>query len=150
MENRFDKFYNIIMEELNPEQKRLTRLYAADRKKSLSFGPMFKEERTYFPIETSALPVLTPPKEVLEILDNADYYCPDYRQKYVYKKSDKLKAKPVKLLTVIEKELKDDKEKFLQIKKNFDERLKTSRKENIKCLICITHNPYDVARNEYR
>lgn len=24
MENRFDRFYKIIMEELNPEQKRLT------------------------------------------------------------------------------------------------------------------------------
>lgn len=78
---------------------------------------MFKEERTYFPIETSALPILTPPKEVLEILDNADYYCPDYRQKYVYKKSDKLRAKPVKLLTVIEKELKDDKENFPKLKR---------------------------------
>jgi hypothetical protein len=145
MENKFLKLYNIIMEELNPEQKRITQLWASYRKKTLSFGPMFKEERTYFPVATSALPVLTPPKEVLEILDNADYYCPDYRQKYVYKKSDKLKSKPVKLLTVIEKELKADPEKFSQIKKNFDERLKTSRKENIKCLICITHNPYDVA-----
>lgn len=34
---------------------------------------------------------------------------------------------------------------FNNIKKEFDERLKTSRKENINCLICITHNPYDVA-----
>ena len=38
-----------------------------------------------------------------------------------------------------------DRDKFDKLKKQFDERLSTSRKENIKCEICITHNPYDVA-----
>jgi Fe-S oxidoreductase len=78
-------------------------------------------------------------------LDNEDYYCPDYRQGYVYKKSDKLKSKPVKLIKILNKALNNNQEKFNQLKKEFDERLKTSRKTVIDCLICITHNPYDVA-----
>ena len=39
------------------------------------------------------------------------------------------------------------KQEYKEIEKQFNERLKTSRKENIKCIICITHNPYDIGRN---
>ncbi len=94
--------------------------------------------------------VIQTPKEIVEILDKEDYYCPDYRQGYAYKKSDKLKSKPVKLIKILNKALNNNQGKFNQLKKEFDERLKTSRKDNIECLICITHNPYDIARNEYR
>ena len=105
---------------------------------------MFKEERTYFPLKETALAVLETPKHIIDILDKENYYCPDYRQGLVYKKNDKLKSKPVKLIKIINKSLGNS-EEFNNIKKEFDERLKTSRKENINCLICITHNPYDIA-----
>ena len=143
--NTFENLYNLLMEQLNPQQKRDARLYAAKRKKTLTFGPMFKQERTYFPLPQNNLSVLETPKEFLEILDKAGYYCPDFRQKYVYKKEDKLKNKPVKLMNVIQHELKENPEELNKLKKQFDQRLSTSRKQIVKCIICITHNPYDVA-----
>jgi hypothetical protein len=131
------------------------------------FGPVFQEERTYFPVQTVELNVMETPKNIVEILDENDLYCPDYRQGYVYKKDDKeFKSKqrliPVlnkifkqkstesnitvkKILNFIKPEVKYSVENLEKITKEFNERLKTSRKENVKCLICITHNPYDVA-----
>ena len=106
---------------------------------------MFEKERTYFELNTSSLMILETPPEILDILDQEGYYCPDYRQAMAYKKEDKLKAKPIKLIKVLSKSLKNDPEQFNILKKKVDERLGTSRKTNIKCLICITHNPYDVA-----
>ena len=79
--NSFNKIYNLLMEDLNPEQKELTDKYAVLRDSKLSFGPMFKEERTYFPLNKSSLNVLETPKEVLQILDENDLYCPDYRER---------------------------------------------------------------------
>lgn len=147
MLTKFNQLYNLILEELTDKQKKDVDFFAAKRDEHMSFGPIFKEERTYFPLKNSELIVLEPPKEIFDVLENTDegYYCPDYRQPYVYKKSDKLKSKPVKLVKILSKGLKDNPQKFNQLKKQFDERLKTSRKENINCLICITHNPYDIA-----
>ena len=138
------------MQELTTKQKAKVDKYTEKRKENLSFGPIFKQERTYFPVQITELNILETPKQFLQILDKAGYYCPDFRQKYVYKKEDKLKNKPVKLISVISKELKNNVEKLNELKKQFDERLSTSRKEMIECEICITHNPYDIARNEYR
>lgn len=143
--SKFDKLYNLILQQLTSGQKVEADQFAAKRKKTLSFGPMFKKQRTYFPLQTKQLPVLETPKEFLQILDKTDYYCPDFRSKYVFRKSDKLKQKPVKLMNVIQKELKDNPTKLKELKKKFDQRLSTSRTENITCMICITHNPYDVA-----
>lgn len=143
--SKFLDFYNLIMEELTVKQKMMVDKYTAKRPADMSFGSMFKEQRTYFDLSESSLPVLQIPTNIVNILDEEGYYCPDYRQPYVYKKDDKLKNKPVKLLKILSKNLKNDQDKFNQLKKQFDERLSTSRKENVKCKICITHHPYDVA-----
>lgn len=143
--NKFDKLYNLIFEELTDKQKKDVDFFAAKRDIDLTFGPIFKEERTYFPIEQTNLNVLETPREIQYLLDQEGYYCPDYRQGYAYKKEDNLKNKPVKLIKVLHKSLSYNPDKFNQLKKEFDERLKSNRKENIKCLICITHNPYDIA-----
>lgn len=45
------------------------------------FGPMFKEERTYFPLETKELEILETPKNIQKILDANNLYCPDYRKR---------------------------------------------------------------------
>ena len=75
---------------------------------------------------------------------------------YVYKKDDKEFKSKQRLIPTLNKIFKQkssdinySQEKLDELTKEFNERLKTSRKENVKCLICITHNPYDVARNEY-
>ena len=144
MLTKFNQLYNLLLEELTPKQKKDVDFFAAKRDQNMTFGPIFKEERTYFPLEESTLSVLETPKEIENILDNEGFYCPDYRQGYVYKKEDKLKSKPVKLIKVLNKSVKDV-NKFNQLKKEFDERLKTNRKETVKCIVCITYNPYDVA-----
>ena len=84
---------------------------------------------------------------IVRIIDNG----------YVYKKDDKEFKNKQRLIPVLNKIFKQKatepeySQKTLdELTKEFNERLKTSRKENIKCLICITHNPYDIARYEYR
>ena len=143
--NKFDQLYNLILEELTQDQKKRVDTYTDKRSSNLSFGPIFKSPRTYFDLDTSTLTTLETPKEIIDILDQEGYYCPDYRQGYAYKKEDKLKNKPVKLIKVLNKNLKNDINKFNELKKDFDERLGTSRKENLKCILCITYEPYDVA-----
>jgi hypothetical protein len=145
---KFNSIFNLILEELNDDQKEMVDMYTARRKKTLSFGPMFKDERTYFDVSKTTLDVLKTPKEILDIVDDAGYYINDYREGYAYKKGDKLKNKPVKILKILSKELNNKtagQNEFNRLKKLFDERLSTSRKTAIDCLICITHNPYDVA-----
>ena len=51
---KFNKIYDLILEELTDKQKKLTDKYTAKRNKNLSFGPLFKEERTYFPLNITA------------------------------------------------------------------------------------------------
>jgi hypothetical protein len=82
--NKFDKIYHLLMEDLTPEQMELTDKYANKRKDTLSFGPMFEEERTYFPVEKSTLEILPVPNDVLTILDENGLYCPDYRQRLYF------------------------------------------------------------------
>ena len=69
---------------------------------------------------------------------------------YVYKKDDKEFKNKQRLIPALNKIFKQNPSKYKlseldKITKSFNERLKTSRKENINCLICITHNPYDIA-----
>jgi type IV secretory pathway VirB4 component len=69
---------------------------------------------------------------------------------YIFKKDDKELKNKQRLIPVLNKIFKQNPSKYTQLEldkitDSFNKRLKTSRKENIKCLICITHNPYDVA-----
>ena len=144
---KFNQLCNLILEELTQDQKKLVDKYTSKRSSNLTFGPIFKSPRSYFELSTSNLNVIPVPKDMQYLLDQEGYYCPDYRKGYVYKKDDKLKSKPVKFIKVLDKSLKNNPDKFLfnQLKKEFDERLGTSRKEIIKCMLCITYDPYDIA-----
>lgn len=136
------------MNEIAPKIEKLINLSFNKRSKDLTFGPIFKNERTFYSLSESILSPLNTPKEIIQILDEEGYYCPDYRKGYAYKKDDLLKKKPpVKILRVLSKKLifKDkNKEKYNELKEKFETRLTSNRKENINCKICITHNPFDV------
>lgn len=136
------------MIELSLKIKKLIISHTKKRSKDLSFGSIFKNDRTYYQLNESSLFVLDTPLEILQILDEEGYYCPDYRKGYAYRKDDVLKNKPpTKILRVLSKKLifKDkNKEKYDELKKKFETRLTANRKETINCKICITHNPFDV------
>ena len=68
--NKFNSIYNLILEELTDYQKKMVDSYTEKRNKTLSFGPIFKEERTYFPIDTSSIGVMSTPDEILDVLDD--------------------------------------------------------------------------------
>lgn len=137
------------MFEISKKVEKLINSYIKKRSLFLSFGTIFKNERTYYPLNESFLSPLSTPKEILQILDEEGYYCPDYRKGYAYRKDDITKKKPpVKILRVLSKKLifKDkNQDKYNELKEKFETRLKSNRKENIDCKICITHNPFDVA-----
>lgn len=141
----------IVLAELSLEQKELTDKWTKRRKEELSFGEMFKDERTYFPVSRghSFWSSTPPPKEISEVLDKAGYYMPNYRNNVVYKKEDieqKSKNAP-RLLTVLKKELKDDPQKYKELEKMFVERKEgaSQNADEVKMMICVSHNPYDVA-----
>lgn len=139
---KINKIARKIVSELTQEQKKLVDEYTQSRDKNLSFGPLFNQSRTYFSLNASGLNLIQMPKQIQEQIDKQGYYCPDYRQGYVYKKNDKLKSKPVKLLKILSKGKPSN---LKELTKKFNERLKSNRKEMIKCMICITYDPYDVA-----
>ena len=141
---KFIKLYNLILEELTDKQKELTDKYTIKRAKELSFGPLFKEERTYFPLNITEIANIEIPNEIIQTLDDAGFYITDYRAGIAMKK-----AKPGE-----EKDLRQIKiGKILQklnqpnLLKQFNERLGTSKKDiqNINFEICVTYNPYDIA-----
>ena len=49
---KFIDLYNLVLEELTNAQKRLVDNFTDKREEGLSFGPIFKEERTYFPLKS--------------------------------------------------------------------------------------------------
>ena len=141
---RFNKIYNLILEELTAKQKELTDKYTAKRDQNLSFGPLFKEERTYFPLKSIKTSNIEIPNEIEKILDNAGFYITDYRAGIAMKKTKPGEEKDLRQIKIGKILSKLNQPNLL---KQFNERLGTSKKDiqNIDFEICITYNPYDIA-----
>lgn len=77
---RFNKIYNLILEELTDKQKKLTDKYIAKHNKNLSFGPLFKEERTYFPLKSVETTNIEIPDKIKTTLDNAGFYITEIKE----------------------------------------------------------------------
>ena len=114
------------MFEISKKVEKLINSYIKKRSLFLSFGSIFKNERTYYPLNESFLSPLSTPKEILQILDEEGYYCSDYRKGYAYRKDDITKKKPpVKILRVLSKKLifKDkNQDKYNELKEKFETR----------------------------
>ena len=141
---KFLNLYNLILEELTDKQKKLTDKYAAERSDYLSFGPIFKEERTYFPLKSIKTSNIEVPEEIRKTLDNAGFYITDYRTGIAMKKAKPGEQKDLRKIKIGKILDKLNKHELL---KQFNERLGTSKKDiqNIQFEICVTHNPYDIA-----
>ena len=141
---KFINLYNLILEELTDKQKKLTDKYTAKRKEGLSFGPLFKEERTYFPLNITEIMNIEIPNEIEQTLDNAGFYITDYRAGIAMKKAKPGEEKDLRQIKIGKILSKLNQPNLL---KQFNERLGTSKKDikNLKVDICITYNPYDIA-----
>ena len=85
----------------------------------MSFGPDFKEPRTYFPIRKAArLDAMETPSDFAEIFDDAGYECPDWRAGYVYRRGDD-KKRPVKALKILSKALQGRPRQLQDMSKRF-------------------------------
>lgn len=141
---KFIDLYNLVLEELTNAQKRLTDEFADNRAKGLSFGPIFKEERTYFPLKSIKAANIEVPNEIEETLDEVGFYITDYRAGIAMKKAkpgEKKDLRQIKIGKILQKLNQPN------LLKQFNERLGTSKKDiqNIQFEFCITHNPYDIA-----
>lgn len=141
---KFLNLYNLLLEELTNAQKRLTDEFADNRAKGLSFGPLFKEERTYFPLKSIKTSNIEVPEKIEKTLDNAGFYITDYRAGIAMKKAKPGEQKDLRQIKIGKILGKLNKHELL---KQFNERLGTSKKDiqNIQFEFCITHNPYDIA-----
>ena len=141
---KFINLYNLILEELTDKQKQLTDKYTAKRDQNLSFGPLFKEERTYFPLNITEIANIEIPNEIEQTLDDAGFYITDYRAGIAMKKAKPGEEKDLRQIKIGKILSKLNKSNLL---KQFNERLGTSKKDiqNLEVEICITHNPYDIA-----
>ena len=139
------KLSRLIYAELTPSQKSLVKKYERQRNKSLKFGEFNFNGlgRAYFKVNYTEKELEIDP-EIKEVLDKAGFFCPDYKEGYVYKNSDTELKRKYSLVPILEKNVKD-KDRFKQLKKLFDERLGTGRKEiNKKLLLVISHNSEDI------
>jgi len=122
-------------------QKKIEKLLAIaeKRKDSLSFGPMFPEERTYFPIQTKPNQEMKNemkvPREITDALANKGYEIDDYQKGYAHD------AKNPKRIVKIGKLIGDHPE----LKKIFDQRLEGKLKDTNQLSIVFTYNPRDIA-----
>ena len=143
---------------LSPSQKELTEHFTKQRREGLSFGNYFQwnsDGRCFIPLKSKGivqdLSLLDDKnaQEIFDILHDEGYFCPDYSSGYCYKESDKeMTAKnPPKVLTILKKALRGDKGRYDRLAKAFNERKSGTmkRKGNIQLVMCITHNPEDVA-----
>ena len=143
---------------LSESQRELTNQFKERRKKGLSFGDYFKWDsngRCYIPLNGNAqvqeVSKINDPNanEIHSILKKEGYVCPDYASGYCYEISDKefTKKNPPKVLTILKKALKNDKDTFARLSKSFNERDcgTMKRKGQTKLLMCITCNAEDVA-----
>ena len=141
---KFIDLYNLVLEELTDAQKMLVDNFTDKREEGLSFGPIFKEERTYFPLKSIKKSNIEIPEEIEKTLDNNGFYITDYRAGIAMKKYKPGEPKDLNQIKI---------GKILQrlnqtnLLKQFNERLKTNKKDiqNINFELCITHNPYDIA-----
>ena len=143
---------------LSPSQKELTEHFTKQRREGISFGNYFQwnsDGRCFIPLNSKGivqdLSLLEDKnaQEIFDILNDEGYFCPDYSSGYCYKESDKemTSKNPPKVLTILKKALRGDKERYDRLAKAFNERESGTmkRKGNIKLVMCITHNPEDVA-----
>lgn len=143
---------------LTESQKQMAEHFKNKRKEGLSFGDYFKWDangRCYIPLqsehhvqELSKMDDASA-KEIFDLLDKAGYVCPDYATGWCYEKSDTgfEKKNPPKVLTVLKKVLRNDKETFNRLSKAFNERESGSlkRKGQTRLMMCITQNAEDIA-----
>lgn len=139
------KLSRLIYAELTPSQKSLVKKYERQRNKSLKFGEFNFNGlgRAYFKVNYTEKELEIDP-EIKEVLDKAGFFCPDYKEGYVYKNSDTELKRKYGLISVLDKNVKD-KDRFKQLKKLFDGRLGTGRKEvSKKLLLVISYNSEDI------
>jgi len=139
------KLSKLIYAELTPSQKSLVKKYERQRNKSLKFGEFNFNGlgRAYFKVNYTEKELEIDP-EIKEVLDKAGFFCPDYKEGYVYKNGDTELKRKYGLISILDKNVKD-KDRFKQLKKLFDGRLGTGRKEvSKKLLLVISHNSEDI------
>lgn len=139
------KLSRLIYAELTPSQKSLVKKYERQRNKSLKFGEFNFNGfgRAYFKVNYTEKELEIDP-EIKEVLDKAGFFCPDYKEGYVYKNGDTELKRKYGLISILDKNVKD-KDRFKQLKKLFDGRLGTGRKEvSKKLLLVISHNSEDI------
>lgn len=146
-----------IVADLSESQKKMTEHFTSQRG-DLAFGDYFQwnaQGRCYKPLQqSSTVQDLSKidddnAREIFQILKQQGYVCPDYAAGYCYKESDKEYAtkNAPKVLTILKKALRNDKETFARLSKSFNERESGALKHRgeINLMMCITHNPEDVA-----
>ena len=153
-----ERVANRIVAALTESQKQMTEHFTKQRAEGLSFGDYFQWDsngRCYIPLSSGGvvqdLSKMNDDdsKEIYEILKKEGYVCPDYATGYCYKESDtdfSAKNAP-KVLTILRKALKNDKATFERLSKSFNERGSGAlkRRGTLRLLMCITHNPEDIA-----
>lgn len=148
--------YNVVGDDgrgrtadLTGKQKKLTDGFAEKRKPGMEFGEFnYDSSGRYYVGLTRSANVVQPPDEIAEIIDKAGYWMPDYREGRLFKKDDRemKQQNAPDLLTVVKREVADEKD-FERIKDMFEKRESGSNKrlDSVRLMMCITHNPYDIA-----
>lgn len=127
---------------MTPKEITTAKKYARKRSPNLTFGPLFKEERTIIDVTIIKKSNIKVPKVIQDVLKSSDFEVIDYKEGTVKKKDNHNIFRLGKVIQKVEadKELKD------KALKCFNERLAGLEKnDQDDYKIVITHNPVDVA-----
>lgn len=160
-DGRIGRIARSVVAFLTESQKRITDEFTQKRPEGLSFGDYFKWDsngRVFMPLSSSdTVQDINKindanAREIAKIIDDEGYVCPDYASGYCYEKSDKdfASKNPPKVITLLKKSFrkkKIDQESLERLQKAFNEREVGTMKHkgNMRLVMCITHNPDDIA-----
>jgi len=126
----------VVLEALTPKQVAKAKEAEALRKIT-DFGPVFKEQRTYFPFEAKeAVSKEVVPVSVMGLTKKLGYDNIDYKNGLVWRSATP--NKKLKLGRIIQQNAPE-------LLKDYNERLKGGAKHLEKLLIVVTHKPEDIA-----
>jgi hypothetical protein len=133
----YDTWKRTVKAKLSQEELAMAEEAAKKRSKKLTWGPLFQQERTYFPYKTATQQPLEVPQEIQAFLDSIGFEVVDYRQGLAKKK---VKNQPIGIGKILNRENRQD------LKKLFDDRLQGQAKQyNENLLVVFSHKPEDIA-----
>ena len=137
----------ILATYLTQQQRDMLQYSINKRKQGMDFGEKFSNQRTYIHIGKISEKSIEAPREIIQLLNDNEYSKVDYSKGLAQKYNKKLNKFTQKSIGKIFNQVVKDRAQLSVIKRLYDQRLGTSKKDyqKIDFTVVITHKPEDIA-----